>query len=214
MASTIAPPPTATAAPVNIPAAQTPPSGWNTVAQIAGANNNTSATAQSQQQQGLGSTANTYNAAQTANQSALPAFYANLMNGQIPSSFTHPQAAIDAFNNDFQNVQAPNLALSGGAGSPMIARNQAMGLSNLESNLYNTGVSNYINALGAGTNNAYQSTGAENNTASSGAQQGTGAANQSYQQNDNSNYSALQSIINILQGTPGAIAGIGSIFGF
>lgn len=214
MASSIAPPPTAQAAPAAIPPAQQPASGFNTVGQIAGANNNTSATSAAQQQQSTGNTSNTYNQGQTDLQGSLPSFYNNLLSGNIPSSFTTPQAPVTAYEQNFQSMQAPSLALNGGSGSPMIAGQEAQGLAQLQSNLYQQGASNYMNALGGATNNAFTATGANNSQDGSGAQTGTGAANQSYDQNDNSNYTALQSIMSILSGTPGAVAGLGSIFGF
>ena len=122
-----------------------------------------------------GSTTNQYGANQQALQSQLPSLYQSLLAGNIPSSFTAPQAAIDNYNQQFQNWTAPQLALKGGAGSPMIAANQAMGLSNLMSNLYQQGVGNYTNALGSANQNAFQAIGANTtgNTSSTGTTAGT-----------------------------------------
>ena len=101
---------------------------------------------------GSSATANTYGAGQTALQNQLGGLYSSYLNGQIPSSFTNPQPAINAYNTNFQTSVAPGLAAQYGAGSPVIGSQNALGLAQLQGNLYNTGVQNYTNALTAGSN--------------------------------------------------------------
>jgi len=95
-----------------------------------------------------------YTPGQQALQGNLGSLYQNILAGQIPSSFTNPQAAINAYNTNFQQSVAPQLAAQYGAGSPQIGSQNALGLAQLQGNLYNTGVQNYLGALGQGTNYA------------------------------------------------------------
>lgn len=114
---------------------------------------------------------NVYSPGQTALQGNLSGLYQQLLSGQIPSSFTNPQPAIDAYKNNFNSQVAPGLAANYGAGSPAIASQQALGLSQLQGQLYNSGVQNYTNALGQGAQYALSPTGALNNQTSNTSSQ-------------------------------------------
>jgi len=106
---------------------------------------------------------NTYTPGQTGLQGNLGNLYQQLLQGQIPSSFTNPAAATQAYQNNFNSQVAPGIAAQNGAGSPAIASQQALGLSQLQGQLYNQGVQNYTNALGQGAQYALSPTGVNSN---------------------------------------------------
>lgn len=101
-----------------------------------------------------GTQANTYTAGQTGVQGQLGPLWQSFLQGNIPSSFTNPAAATTAYNSNFNQNIAPGLASTYGAGSPQIASNNALGLAQLQGNLYNTGVSNYLSGMAGGSNYA------------------------------------------------------------
>jgi hypothetical protein len=105
-----------------------------------------------QANQGTSQQQNTFTPGQTALQGQLGGLYSALLGGNIPSSFTNPAAATTAYNSNFNTQVAPGLASQYGAGSPVIGSQNALGLAQLQGNLYNTGVQNYTNALTAGSN--------------------------------------------------------------
>jgi hypothetical protein len=97
---------------------------------------------------------NTYSPGQQQLQGNLGNLWQSFLSGNIPSSFTNPQAAINAYNTNFQTSVAPGMAAQYGAGSPAIGSANALGLAQLQGQLYNTGVNNFLGALGGGTNYA------------------------------------------------------------
>jgi hypothetical protein len=126
---------------------------------------------QTAQQANTGTTAqnNTYGVGQTNLQGNLGSLYQSLLGGNIPSSFTNPAAATTAYNSNFQQQVAPGMAATLGAGSPAINSQNALGLAQLQGNLYNTGVQNYSNALGQATNYGLTPTGGTGSTTGQGA---------------------------------------------
>ena len=112
---------------------------------------------------------NQYNAGQQQLQSQLGAGYSGYLSGQIPQSFTAPQQVVDNFTHTYQNNVVPGLVAQYGAGSPQIAGQYGNALANLYSNLYQTGVANYGNALSGAAGYA--------TTPMGQSQAGTGAAN-------------------------------------
>lgn len=193
---TAAPPP-AVATP---PTANAPGTSWNTTQSQQGVNNTTGASNSLGNQASNATTANTYNQNQTANQNQLPTIYDSLMKGNIPNSFTAPQSVIDNYKTQFQSMQAPALALQGGAGTPMIAGQQAMGMSNLLSNLYQQGTGNYMNAIAGADANAYQATGGQQQNQGTQASNASSASNNSTADNTNSTYGAMQQLLGLLGG--------------
>jgi hypothetical protein len=111
-------------------------------------------TTQNTAQQTGGQTANTFTPGQTGTQGQLGGLWQSFLSGQIPSSFTNPAAATNAYQSNFQSQVAPQIASQYGAGSPQIASQNALGLSQLQGQLYNTGVGNFMSALGGGSNYA------------------------------------------------------------
>jgi len=101
-----------------------------------------------------GTTANTFTPGQTGVQNNLGGLWSSFLQGNIPSSFTNPAAATNAYQSNFQTQVAPGLAAQYGAGSPVIGSQNALGLAQLQGNLYNTGVNNFLGALGGGSNYA------------------------------------------------------------
>jgi hypothetical protein len=105
-------------------------------------------------QAGTGSTSNVYTPGQQGLQGNLGNLWQSFLSGNIPGSFTNPQAATNAYQSNFQSQVAPGLAAQYGAGSPVIGSQNALGLAQLQGQLYNTGVNNFLGAMGGGTNYA------------------------------------------------------------
>lgn len=140
-------------------------------------------TAQSQTGSNASTAQNTYTPGQTDLQGNLGQLYQQLLGGNIPSSFTNPAAATNAYNSNFNTQVAPGLAAQYGAGSPVIGSQNALGLAQLQGNLYNSGVQNYTNALGQGTQYALSPTG----TSGTGVNNQSSTAQSAGQQNTNIN---------------------------
>jgi hypothetical protein len=119
--------------------------------------------------------ANQYTPGQQALQAQLNSAYGNLLSGNIPSSYTSNPNLVGAYTSAFNQSEAPSLALQGGAGSPQLQSNYALGLQNLLSNQYNTGVSEYQNSLAGATSPAYSAVGSQSGSGVTGAQASTGA---------------------------------------
>lgn len=100
-----------------------------------------------------------YQPGQQALQAALPGLYGNLANGQVPTSFTEPSQVTNYANQLFQQQVEPGLVAEYGAGSPQIAGQQSLMESGLAANLWNSGLSNYTNALNSGSQFALTPTG-------------------------------------------------------
>lgn len=130
-------------------------------------------TAGQQANQGTSAQQNTFTPGQQQVQGDLGNLWQSFMQGNIPSSFTNPAAATNAYQSNFQSQVAPGLAAQYGAGSPVIGSQQALGLAQLQGNLYNTGVNNFLGAMGGGTNYALgMPTGGQGATTGQAAQQG------------------------------------------
>ena len=115
--------------------------------------------------------ANVYNPQQQALQGGLGGFYNQLLQGNIPSQFTNPQAPMQAYTANFQNTLMPQYAAQYGAGSPAGLSAEAQGMQQLQGQLYNTGVGNFMTALGGAGNYAFNpigGTGTQANTAQTG----------------------------------------------
>lgn len=114
---------------------------------------------------------NTYTPGQQGLQDNLGGFYNQLLQGNIPQSYTAPQPLVNAFNSDFDQNVAPGIASQFGPGSNQIGSQHALALQQMLGNQYNLGVGNYMNALGGATNYAQNPTG----SASTGTNAGTQA---------------------------------------
>lgn len=121
---------------------------------------------QSQQQQ------NVYNPQQQGIQGDLGGFYNQMLQGNIPQSFTNPSAPMQAFSANFDNNVAPGLAATYGAGSSAANSQKALAMQQLQGSLYNTGVGNYMNALGGAQNYAFNPIGGTSQGANQGQQLG------------------------------------------
>ncbi|MEM0142880.1 MAG: hypothetical protein QXL94_02865 [Candidatus Parvarchaeum sp.] len=148
--------------------------GANTGTALANTYNNTTPVTTSLNTQYQGSLAGTqqggstqqgdvYNQGQSQLQNELSPYYNNMLAGNVPTSFTEPQAPFTALYNNFVTQTAPTLANQYGAGSPIINSQLALQDSNLAANLYEQGITNYLNTLGSATNNAYTAIGANQN---------------------------------------------------
>lgn len=156
-----------------------------------------------------GTNANTYNASQLAAQGQLGGQYSQYLQNGIPQSFAAPQAEINAYNQQFQNLIAPGIAAQQGGGSAGIGQEGALGLSQLMGNLYATQSQNYLTGLGQLQNMAYtptgntysgQQTGTSNTTGTYGsATSSNGTQNNQGNQNGQS-LSVLQQLANPFQG--------------
>lgn len=101
-----------------------------------------------------GTQANTYTPGQQGVQGQLGPLWQSFLQGNIPSSFTTPQAPMNAFVSNYNQNVAPGIAAQYGAGSPVNASNEALQMQQMQGNLYNTGVSNYLSGMAGGSNYA------------------------------------------------------------
>lgn len=175
---------------------------WDTTSAIQGTNNTQAAASNLATNNGSTTAQNTYNAGQQALQGQTPGLYSQLLAGNVPASFTSPQAVIDNYNKQFNNWQAPQIAVNGGANSPMLAANKALGESNLLANLYNQGIGNYTNALNSANAAGLSPTGQTTTSNATANSVGTNNTNNQYTQNNNNQYAAIQNILDILQQLP------------
>jgi hypothetical protein len=112
--------------------------------QSSSANTNSSGTSAQQ---------NAYTPGQQSTQATLPGLYSQLLSqlqgsaaGNTPSNFTNNPELVGAYENAYNKNVAPQEAFQGGAGSPAIASNNALGLQQLLANQYNTGIQQSQNA--------------------------------------------------------------------
>lgn len=82
-----------------------------------------------------------------------------LQTGNLPGTFAAPQQVFDAYKSNYNQTVAPMIAASGGAGSPALASNLALGLEQLASNLYQSQSANFGNALATAGGLAFNPTG-------------------------------------------------------
>lgn len=105
---------------------------------------------------------------------------------------------MQAYADYYNRYVAPQEAATGGAGSPAIASNLALGLEQLQAQLapqiYNTQAGVFSNALGTAENAAYTPTGATNSGTQSSAQQTAGSGNW---QSSSDQLSALAQFLNL-----------------
>lgn len=113
------------------------------------------------------------------------------------SSQIIPQS-MQAYSDYYNRFVAPQAAASGGAGSPAIASNLALGLEQLQAQLtpqiYSTQAGVFSNALGTAENAAYTPTGATNSGTQSSTQDTTGSGNW---QSSSNQLSALAQFLNL-----------------
>jgi hypothetical protein len=126
---------------------------------------------------------NVYGGGQSGLQNQLAGNYSNLIGGGL-SSFTNNPNLVSAYQTAY-NQTAPATAMQGGAGSPQLQSNYAMGLQSLLANQFNTGTSNYENALSGAGSTAFNALGTNNTTSgtSQGYTAGQNAGTQTISQN-------------------------------
>ena len=123
----------------------------------------------SQQTSGTGAAQNTYTPAQQQlQQEAANAATQFLQTGNLPGTFADPPSVINAYMENFNQNIAPELAAQYGAGSPEIGSQMAIGLEQLQAQLYQTQSSNFNNALNTIGNQAYTPVGQTQQQASTG----------------------------------------------
>lgn len=174
---------------------------WDTTSLLTGNQQNQGTSANTTQQTGTGSITNQYTGGQQALQGQVPNAYGQFLAGNIPSTFTMPQSVIDNYTKQFNTWSAPQLALNGGAGTPQISGNYAMGLSDLMSRLYQQGVGNYSGALAGADNSAFGRPIGTNTVDSRDlSQTGNTTANQQYKQDTQQQYAAMEALLKALTG--------------
>jgi len=136
---------------------------------------------------------NTYLPWQSGLQSQVAGAEGNLLAGNVPTSFTNPQASVQAYENNFNQYVAPELASQYGAGSPAIGATESSGLTNLAAQNYQSGISNYSNVLAGAQSAALTPTGQTSNQAQE--QQGTGNTTQ---------VQSLTDLLNMIESTSGS----------
>jgi hypothetical protein len=150
---------------------QTTQQGGQNVTAVSNAN-----TSQSSSGTGQTNQQNTYLPWQQQLQSQVAGAEGNLLAGNVPTSFTNPQAATQAYMNNFNQYVAPELASQYGAGSPAIGASLNSGLTNLAATEYQQGLQNYSNVLGGAQSAALTPTGQSGTQAQQ--QQGTSQTTQ------------------------------------
>jgi hypothetical protein len=137
-------------------------SGAATASQSSG-----SATGQQAQQQ-----AQVYNPwQQSEQQQAGQAASSFLQTGNLPGTLGAPPAETQAYINNFNQNVAPQLAAQYGAGSPAIASQEALGLSQLAGSEYSQGISALSGAIGQEANIGFNAIGSNQAGAQSSAQE-------------------------------------------
>lgn len=114
---------------------------------------------------------NQYSAAQQALQSQLAGQYGGFLSGQtqVPAYMTAPPQVFDAWNEQFNKEVAPGLAAQFGGNSPQIHAQRAYGNRQLAAQLYQGGITNWLNGLGAANNFALTPQGSNLNSTASNA---------------------------------------------
>lgn len=84
---------------------------------------------------------------------------------QVPAYMTAPPQVFQAYNDAFNKFVAPGIAAQYGAGSPQIGAQQSFGNEQLAAQLYQSGITNWMDALGLQGNAAFNPQG--QNSASS-----------------------------------------------
>jgi hypothetical protein len=136
---------------------------------------NASASIGNQQQLGTSTQQNLYGQGQQQLQNQIPGLLSSLVGGGM-SSFTNPQALLAQYQQQWNNVGAPGVAAQFGAGSPQMMSQYNQGLTNLLGNQYNTGIQEYMSALGSAGGYGLTGIGSTTTNAQSGAQQTQGLA--------------------------------------
>lgn len=116
-----------------------------------------------QAQTGTQDQMNQYTAGQQGLQATLPATLQGVLNGssQVPSTFTAPQVAFDAYNHNFNNNLAPKYAATYGSGGPEALSAQSLGDEQLAAQLYQTGQGNYLDYLNSANSLAFTPVGTQ-----------------------------------------------------
>lgn len=191
-----------------------------------GTNTQTGTTNTNQQQSGVtsnvgqqsGSSQGTFLPGQQQLQGQVGNALGSVLSGQgIPGSSTSfiPQQT-QAYVDNYNRYVAPQEAAQGGAGSPAIASNLALGLENLQGNLaqdvYNTNAGVFSSALGTGTSAAYNPTGQNTSGTTSGTTATTANSTQNTTQDQAGSWQANndQTLgqLNALLGTFGSVGGL------
>jgi hypothetical protein len=156
----------------------------------------TATTTQSSNANQQGSQTNTYLPWQQQLQGQVGQAQENMLSGNVPTSFTNPQATTQAYMDNFNQYVAPELAAQYGAGSPAIGATLSSGLTNLAATNYEQGISNYGNAINSAAGTALTPTG--QTSAGTQATQGTGTTTSTQEMTD---------LINMLDQTSASGAG-------
>jgi hypothetical protein len=130
---------------------QTQSGGQTQLANIAQASSGSSRSQSTGQAVGTqaGETANVYQPWQSGLQEQAGQAAGNfLQSGNLPGSFAMPPQVAEAYASNFNRFVAPGIAAQGGAGSPAIASQMALGLEQLTADMYRTQSGNFGNALG------------------------------------------------------------------
>lgn len=119
---------------------------------------------------------NTYQPWQTGLQAQAGQAAGNfLQTGNLPGTFGAPPQVTQAYIDNFNRSVAPQLAAQYGAGSPAIGSQLALGLEQLQAQVYQNQSANFSNALNTAGGLAFQSVGQ------------TGQQNQAQTENQKSN---------------------------
>lgn len=139
----------------NIPVASPPAGGSTTVYGSATLNNGTQNV--NAANTGVGSARSYFSPEQLAAQSQYFNTLGGYLNGtsQVPAYMTAPPQVFQAYNDAFNKYVKPGIASQYGAGSPQIGAQQSFGNEQLAAQLYQSGLSNYLQGLGLQGNAAF-----------------------------------------------------------
>jgi len=152
-----------------------------------------------------GVNANTYNASQLAAQGQLGQQYSDYLQNGIPQSFAAPQAELNAYQQQFQNLVAPGIAAQQGGGAAGIGMSNTLGLSQLLGSLYNTQSQNYLTGLGQEQQMAYTPigntySGQQNQTSNTSGTYGSNTTQSGVQNNNGTTNGNSLSVLQQLSG--------------
>lgn len=131
----------------------------------AGATNSTTIANTTGQGQTQGTQNNTYQPWQSGLQQQVGQAAGNfLQTGNLPGTFGTPQVVTDAYISNWKQNVAPMLAAQYGAGSPALGSSLALGLQQLQAQVYQNQSNNFSNALSSAGNTAFTATGNTSNS--------------------------------------------------
>lgn len=142
--------------------------------------------------------ANTYSPQQQAAQNAaLQAGTNYLQTGNLPGTFGAPPQVTQAYVDNWKQNVAPQLAAQYGAGSPALGSSLALGLEQLQAQVYQNQSANFSGALGQVSNAAFNALGQTQNSQQQQQENGTTNTRSMFWQNQDQTINMANAATNI-----------------